>query len=184
MRNVLSILAILAIFLTSCSDGDIPKPFVAQYAESLMSQYPNYTSNDIAKGIVKDSISSHIKSYIGNDAKDLDGVEFHFDKLIDGKDGKCAIFTSDVYVSIDAPANSQNKYIIGSIKIIAFGKVDDATAATLDNNMKYSISGILHEWDGDNTLNVIRSSSYDDLDFGTYILDDMKVREYEPQEKL
>lgn len=184
MRKVLSVLAILAIFFASCSDGDVAKPFVAQYAETLISQYPNYASNDMAKSIVKDSISNHIKSYIGNDAKDLDGVEFHFDKLIDGKKGKCAVFTSNIYISIDAPANNQDKYIIGNVKIIAFGNVDDTIASKLDNKIKYSISGILHDWDDGNALNIIYSSSYDDLDFGTYILDDMKVKEYEPQEKL
>lgn len=177
MRKGLSFGAILALFFVSCSNENIIKPYVVQYAESLVYQYPNYASNEIAKEVIKDSISNHAKSYIGNYAKDLNSIEFHFDKLLNGKDSKCAVFTSSSYLSVDAPVNSQNKYICAFLKIIAFGKVDDVTAAKLDKNMKYSISGILHEWDGDNTLNILTSSSYDDLDFGTYILDGMIIKE-------
>lgn len=177
MRKVLSLLAVFAFVFCSCSEEKVNDPYVIKYAKSLVSQYPNYASNEMAKDAINDSIINHSRSFIGKDARDLDDIVFSFDDLLDGKDGKCAIFVSSTNFSIDAPSNSSDKYISPFVKIIAFGRIDNNIAAKLDKNCKYKVSGKLHEWDGENNLNVLMSSMSDDLDFGTYILDDMTITE-------
>lgn len=177
MRKLLSLLVVFTFTFFSCSEERVNDPYVIKYAKSLVSQYPNFDSNYMAKETVRDSITNHSRSFIGKTAKDLDDIVFSFYDLIDGKNGKCAIFKFSTPLTIDAPSNSKNKYISSSVKIIAFGRVDDDVAAKLDKNCKYRVSGKLHEWDGDNNLQVLMSSMSDDLDFGTYILDDMTITE-------
>lgn len=176
MRKLL-LLAIFTFTIFSCSEEKAYDPYVIKYAKSLVSQFPNFASNDITKEIVRDSITNHARSFIGKNAKDLDDIVFTFEDLIDGKGGKCAIFVSSTYLTIDAPSNSTDKYITSSVKIIAFGRVDNDVATKLDKNYKYKVSGKLHEWDGDNNIHVLMSSMSDDLNFGTYILDDMTITE-------
>lgn len=168
----------ITFLLLSCSESKKEdKTYFEQYAESLITQYPNYESNDIAKSAIKDSIKNHAESFIGKNPKDLEGIEFSFSDFREGKEGKCAIFTAYTHCDIEAPKNSDRERIISTAHIAIFGKVSDDIATILDSQKRYSISGRLHAWDGDNKISVLQSIAPNDLDFGIYILDDMQVKE-------
>lgn len=163
------------IFL-SC--GKEYKPtYVEEYTKQLVLKHPNFETNEIAKSAIRDSIKAHITPFIGKHPKDIEGVKFRFEKLIEGKNGYCALFTATQYTDIENPSESGDKYINATIQIIAFGNIDDTTASSLDAHKYYELSGVLHSWDEDNSIPVIRSTSFGSIDFGTYILDDMTIKE-------
>ncbi|WP_302998298.1 hypothetical protein [uncultured Alistipes sp.] len=177
MRKFLSILAIVC-FLSSCG-GNEEKTYLIQYVETLISEYPNFASNEIAKRSVKDSIRNHIENQIGKPASDLIGLELKFEKILDGQNGKCAIFIARPPMAfIDNPGN-KSKYISADVSLIVFSPIDDAMAAKLGNHQTYAITGILDEWDADNLIYFdLLSTSSKSLDFGTYILKDAHITEY------
>lgn len=175
MRKILSIIAIVC-FLSSCGGGQ-ESPYLIQYVEKIISKYPNFESNEIAKCSVEDSIRNHIENQIGKPASDLIGIEFRFEKILDGQNGKCAIFVAHPMAFVDNPGNG-DKYIGADVSLIVFTQIDDATAAKLGNHQTYAITGVLDKWDADNLTYLDLSSSSDTLDFGTYILKDAHITEY------
>jgi hypothetical protein len=166
------------IILSSCVGTEESKPFVVEYANRLIEQYPNFASNEIAKKAVTDSIYNHAMSFVGKQANDLNGIEFKFERLIEGQNGYCAVFTASRYTDIENPINNGDKYLGATINIAAFGNISDEVASRLDKNTSYSLSGILHAWDDKNTLNIYHSYAHDALDFGIYILDDILIKEF------
>lgn len=161
----------LSFILVSCGKFTGDKAPVVEYVNRLIEQYPNYRSNEIAEASLLDSIANY-----NHTIKDLDGVEFQFEKLIENpQTGEMsAIFTSSGCVSdIDNP-NGDPKYLITEINIRVLGKVDKDLAAKLDSNIKYEITGVLRAWD-DKDIFYVTHSIGPSVDFGTYILDDMSV---------
>jgi hypothetical protein len=177
MKKILSIFAIVCL-LSSCG-GKEESPYLIQYVETLISEYPNFESNEIAKRSVEDSIRNHIENQIGKPASDLVGIEFRFEKILDGQNGKCAIFVARPPMAfIDNPGNG-SKYISADVSLIVFTSIDDAMAAKLGNHQTYAITGILDKWDADNLIYFdLLSTSSKSLNFGTYILKDTHITEY------
>lgn len=168
----------IALMIASCNNNSTKDdPYLVKYTDKLITQYPNYSSNKLAKEAILDSISTHAQSFIGKEVRDLEGLEFEFYKLIEGEKGYCVVFKGSCISRIDAPKGSTNKYVIATSCLVAFGNIDDEIATKLDKNKKYSISGILHNWDGDNSLGISSKVLSDDLDYGTYILDNMSISE-------
>lgn len=100
-------------------------------------------------------------------------MKFKFEEIKEGADTCVATFHATGYASIDAPANSQSKYIIATPGIVVVGKVDKATAATLDHQKQYSVSGTMFEHDATPWAH----SMVVDIPFGTYFLDVLNVTE-------
>lgn len=168
-------LLMCVMFLLCACSRTVEKPSVVNYVDSLIEMYPNYRSNEIAESALVDSIANHNRP-IGQIASDLKGVDFRFVRLIENRnDGnKSALFVSDGCVSdIDNP-NGSPKYLITDIHIRVLGSVDAETAAKLDGNSKYHISGVLHAWDSKDVFFATHKVG-PCVDFGTYILDDMVV---------
>lgn len=177
IRKLVCVFVILLMVVACNTNSTKDKPYLVKYTDQLVSQYPNYASNKLAESALLDSIKNHAQSFIGKPAKDLEGLEFEFYKLIEGDKGYCAVFKGSGISMIDAPKGSSKEYITTISRIIAFGNVDDNLATKLDKNKKYSISGVLHNWDGNNSLGISSKVLSDDLDFGTYILDNMIITE-------
>lgn len=177
MKRLFIVFTITFLIASCGTNSSVNVPYVVKFTERLITQYPNYSSNKLAKEAVQDSIVKHAQSFIGKEAKDLEGIEFSFYKLINGDNGYCAIFKGSGLSMIEAPKGSSKKYMTASSKIIVFGNVDDVIATKLDSNKEYYISGILHNWDGDNYLGIYSTMTSDDLDFGTYILENMSITE-------
>lgn len=169
-----TLLMCVMLLLCACSNT-VEKPSVVKYVDGLIRMYPNYRSNDIAESALLDSIAKHNRP-IGQIASDLKGVDFRYVRLIENQnDGsKSALFVSDGCVSDIENPNGSPKYLITDIHIRVLGGVDAETAAILDGNSKYQISGVLHAWDSEDVFFATHKVG-PCVDFGTYILDDMVV---------
>jgi hypothetical protein len=177
--TVSTIVLLTILLITGCGGKDIgTKTKLERYTENLIQLYPNFATNEMAKKSINDSIAVMSKNAIGKDAILLDSVAFKFDGLREGKYGKCALFVAEPFMFIDnLNKNSNDKSIAVTINISAFGSVDDNIASKLDGNKKYFIKGKIHSIDLKNFLNVYYVSSFDALNLGTYILDDMSISE-------
>ncbi len=167
-------IAALAVALSACSSTE-NKPFVVDYADRIVGQYPNFASNDIAKRAVRDSIQVLGNSYIGKSPETLRCVEFKFEELFENNDTISALFSAVSCMSDIEDKSGAHKYIITPIEIRVLGRVDSQTAAQLDRNRRYHIDGILHAWDNKDRFLAHRNTT-DCLFFGTYILDNMNVK--------
>ncbi|WP_288677038.1 hypothetical protein [uncultured Bacteroides sp.] len=164
----------LAFSLFACSSPE-NKPFVVDYTDRIIGEYPNFGSNEIAKKTVQDSIQVLGKSYIGKSPKTLNGVDFKFEELFENGDSVFALFSAVDCVSDIEDKSGSHKYIITPIEIRVLGRIDSQTAAKLDGNCKYHIDGVLHEWDEKDRFLAHRNTG-GKLFFGTYILDNMNVK--------
>ena len=176
LKNLFLAFAIGAMFaFSSCSD---PKPASELEAkcESLMDKFPNYASNEIAAKALNDSVAAYCESFVGREATLLKGIEFEFVKTYDNeqKGTHPALFEGRAYCEIEAKGG-KNKYIISSPSILVLGTLSNEQTATLDSNQKYSISGIVHAWDGDNLLGEHTVMTPSDIDFGTFIMESINV---------
>lgn len=172
--------AIIAMSMCCCTKSP-EKPAIVQYVNNLVSLYPNYRSNEIARAALLDSVANHVRP-IGTSPVDIAGVDFKFAKLVDNPQtgAKSAVFTSTGCTSdIDNP-NGNPKYLMTDINIRVIGAVDDVTAANLDGNSVYRIDGKLHAWDAADVFGVTHTIG-NAVDFGTYILDDMTVNPATPK---
>lgn len=88
MKKILILL--LPVMLWSCGNEKKQIP-VVEYVNGLVEMYPNYRSNEAAEASLLDSIANH-----NHTTKDLEGVEFRFEKLIENPQTgeRSAIFTS------------------------------------------------------------------------------------------
>lgn len=178
MKKLLFSLLFPAI-LISCGGNDaIERTPLEQYTEALITKYPNYASNEMARNAMNDSIKAHANAQIGTIPTDLTGMKFNFREIKEGNDTCVAVFLATGYASIDAPANSQNKYITATPGIVVVGKVDKAKASTLDYNIEYSVKGEMFAWDATPWAH----TAVVDIPFGTYFLDTLDISEI-PAEK-
>lgn len=177
MKKLLFIFGIM--LMCACSSSHDEKPAIVEYVNNLVGMYPNYRSNEIANAALLDSVANHSRP-IGKPATDIEGVKFKFAKLIENPQTgeQSALFTSYGCASDIENPNGNPKYLITDINIRVLGSVDAATAAQLDSNREYYISGILRAWDADDVFFVTHSVGYS-VDFGTYILDNMKINPVE-----
>lgn len=145
------IFSLLTILLTSCS-GPNPNSELEAKCESLMEKYPNYESNDIAYQAINDSISTYCESFVEKEASLLKGIEYDFIEIFDNKNtgNHAALFRGRAFCEIEVKGG-KTKYIISSPQVIV-GAISEEQLATLDNNQKCSISGVVHAWDGKNIL--------------------------------
>lgn len=167
------ILFALAVALSACSSPE-EKTFAVDYVDRLVSEYPNFASNDIAKRAVRDSIQVLGRSAIGNSPELLNGIEFKFEELFENNDTTSALFSAVGCVSQINDESGAHKYIITPIEMCVLGRVDSQTAAKLDGNRRYHIDGVLHEWDGVNRF-IAHRVTPESIFLGTYILDNMNV---------
>lgn len=167
------------MFIIGCGGYEaVERTPLEQYTEALLTKFPNYKSNEMAKNAMNDSIKAHARAQIGTIPSDISGMKFCFEDIKEGNDTCIAIFSASGYAEIDAPKNSQNKYITAIPGIVIVGKVDKATASSLDYNKRYSVSGEMFEWDAKS----LSYSSGVDIPFGTYYLDAITISEI-PVEK-
>lgn len=167
------ILFALAVALTACSSPE-EKTFAVDYVDRLVSEYPNFSSNEIAKRAVQDSIQTLGVSSIGKKPEILNGVDFKFEELFEHNDTTAALFSAVSCLSQIEDESGAHKYIITPIEICVLGRVDSQTAAKLDRNRRYRLDGVLHEWDSKNRFLPQRMTP-ESLFLGTYILDDITV---------
>ena len=168
------VVACVAMLMCACASEN-PKPAVVEYVNHLVEMYPNYRSNNIAANALNDSIANHVRP-IGKPAADIAGVSFRFVQMVDNPQtgALSAIFTSTGCTSDIENPNGNPKYLMTDINIRVIGAVDATTAAQLDANRDYSISGTLHAWDAADVFGVTHKIG-NAVDFGTYVLDDMVV---------
>ena len=69
--------------------------------------------------------------------------------------------------------------IFCGVHVNLLGIVDEQTAATLDKDLTYKVTGSIREWDGENLVVHSHVVMPGDLELGTFILDDMKVEKIE-----
>lgn len=163
----------LAVALSACSAPE-EKPFVVDYIDRLVEEYPNFASNEIAERAVEDSIRSLGNSYVGKSPEILNGVEFRFEELFENNDTTSALFSAVSCLSQIDDKSGTHKYIITPIEIRVLGRLDSQTAAKLDRNCRYHIDGVLHAWDETDRFLASRMTT-ESLFLGTYILDNMTV---------
>lgn len=168
------IIIALAVALSACSAPE-EKPFVVDYIDRLVGEYPNFASNQIAERAVEDSIQVLANSYIGKSPVPLRGVEFKFEELFENNDTTSALFSAVGCMSQIDDKSGAHKYIITPIEIRVLGRVDSQTAAKLDRNCRYKIDGVLHAWDDTDRFLASRIT-HESLFLGTYILDNMDVK--------
>lgn len=108
MKKNLIAAALIALAVASCNRSEsVSTTPLEQYTENLLSQFPNYESNEIARNSMNDSIKAHARSQIGSIPTDLSGLKFNFEEIKEGNDTCVATFLATGYASIDAPANSK-----------------------------------------------------------------------------
>jgi len=177
MRNFSIIfISLIAILMASCSDSK-PATQLENWGTNLLTQHPNYRSNEIAKNAFNDSITAYCESFVGQDASLFDGVEFTFKELVknDQTDAYSAIFVGREYAEIESNADG-GKYLSCTFFINAMGIVSEDVAASLSSGYKYSISGKVHAWDGDDLLNMKPGScSVNDAYMGMFIIDNLRI---------
>lgn len=163
----------LAVVLSSCS-SPVEKPFVEDYIDRLVEEYPNFASNEIAERAVEDSIRNLANSYVGRNPEILNGVEFKFEELFENNDTTSALFSAVSCMSQIDDKSGAHKYIITPIEILILGRVDSQTAGKLDRNRRYHIGGILHAWDETDRF-LASHITPKSLFLGTYILNNMNI---------
>lgn len=176
LKNLYFVIVICAVIaLSGCSD---PKPTSELEAkcEALMEKFPNYESNEMAATALKDSVAVYCESFVGKNAALLKGIEFEFVKTFENeqKGTHPALFKGRAFCEIDAKSG-KNKYIISSPSILVLGTLSNEQTVTLDSNQKYSISGIVHAWDGDNMLGEHAVTTSSDISFGTFIMETINI---------
>lgn len=181
MKHLLySICCLVALLVASCG-SDTPKCQLEQWGENLLTQYPNYRSNDIAKKSFNDSITAYCESFINKEATLFDGVEFTFKKLVENEQTgtHSAIFDGRVYTEIESNADG-GKYLSCTFFLNAMGIVSEDFASSLSSGYKYTLSGKVHAWDGDDMLGMKPGScTFNDAYLGMFIIDDLKVTKIE-----
>lgn len=176
MKKIL-LLGCVLFFMNACTKSPQKIVPIIEWTDKIVTQYPNCHSNELIEKIVIDSASNYSKRFIGNEATILEGVDFKLAKMVENKDSYAVFFDAvHCYSDIDYKAGNK-KHIITDIIVRVLGKVDKATAITLDEDKLYSISGTVHEWDKEDRF-FISSSSFDKIDFGTFILNnDIEIKE-------
>ena len=114
----------------------------------------------------------------GKPASILNGVEFKFDRLIENPQTgahSAAMYT----LSNNLITHVDGKEIFCGVHVNLLGIVDEQTAATLDKDLIYKVTGAIREWDGENLVVHSHVVMPGDLELGTFILDDMKVEKIE-----
>ena len=170
MKKII-ILCFLVISVIACNESK-KSSYIETYIESILTKYPNFASNDIAKKALEDSLKTHSKSFIGKATPDIKDITFDFDEIIDRGDKHGAIFKTSIYPSIEINS-TKAKYVSPIVGLCVFVVVTDDIAATLDANKKYRISGILTDWDSSD----FSYSTTDDISLGTYMIDNAKIEE-------
>ncbi len=69
MNKILFSLLVIAIALTACSAGETKLTELREFTESLMGEYPNFESNDIAKKLMEDAIKTKAATLIDQSVK-------------------------------------------------------------------------------------------------------------------
>ena len=163
LLNQLALIFLLCAIASACTSERVKNP-VEKYVESLVKQYPNYETNEIARAAVKDSVMQHMKAAVGKPSTDIQDVEFKFKRLVEDGDKKAALFEANVNTFNDVEGKES---MMSSILIHALCVVDDETAAKLDGDKVYSISGTLDDW-GENDL-YMGISTTQTIDFGVLL---------------
>lgn len=174
-KLILLLLVVLPTILASCKSESKPSSEVERFAESLMSKYPNYKSNDEAKNAMTSEIVKYGESFVGKPAP-FAGVDFKFKKMVENEQAgtKSAVFESYGNYAEIANPNVKNRYLSADIQICVLGVIDDSLINTLDANVVYSLSGTVHAYD-DNDLFYVGDWMFG-MYLGTFILDNMTVR--------
>ena len=172
------ILLCLTAILYSCGGSTKPQAPVEKWIDGLVTEYPNYDSNELTKKAVRDSVVAFGNKAVDKPTDFLNGVEFRFAKMVENGDSVAVFFDSSGCRSeIDAPENSSRKYVYTDIIIRVLGKVDKATAAKLDKEKLYTLTGVVHAWDEEDRF-FISTHAISNIDLGTFILnDDIEITE-------
>jgi len=177
----LLLVSLVAILFASCGSNEESKTKLRKWGENLLTQYPNYRSNDIAKESFNDSITAYCESFVGREASLFNGVELTFVKLVknDQTGTHSAIFVGHEYAEIESDADG-GKYLSCAFFINAMGIVPNDVAATLASGYKYTLDGKVHAWDGDDMLGMKPGfCTFNDAYMGMFIIDDLKVSRIE-----
>lgn len=174
MKKFLLIFAI-AFAVGACSKKDDARPYVLNYTDNLVEQYPGYKSNDMAREIIMDSIHAKCETYVGKDFTLFDGVNFKFIKLFENEQaGTVAGWFRNDYINSDIESTANGgKYVMSSLETLVLGTIDAETASQLASGYSYKITGKVHDYTPYDDFCL--KSSLTDIFFGTFVLDDMTV---------
>lgn len=171
------LLFITLVTLLSACWSEQPKSEIENALTPIISEYPNYESNDMAREQAMSRVETWGKSLLGK-AAPFNGSEFSFRKMetVDGH--TAAFFVARGFVEIDAPKGSSNKYVISSPTVVVLAQIDNATAAKLDGNKKYSLSGTVKDWSAKDDFFIASGSmTPDDIFMGTFLMDNPTISE-------
>lgn len=183
MKKILFFFCTILLMVSCSQKGEDQQLQIEKYSQQLIEKYPNFESNEIAQKAIKDSIANFCESYVGKDASFFKGVHFRFLRLIENeqKGTHAALFESTgLFCEIESTAGG-GKYVIASPVFAVLGTPDEATAASLSSGEEYYISGQIHAWDGDHMIHY-PSSNPTNLDFGTIIMESIKVTKAEKED--
>lgn len=171
MKKIL-LLMLLPVLLWSCGGDNEPTPPVVEVAKTLMTKYPNYESNKEARGEMIKEINEYGNTFVGKQPP-FEGITFHFKRIITNEQtgAQSALLESfGALATVDNP-NVKGRYLAGSVQICVLGIVPNDVALSLDRNIDYRVSGIVHAYDEDNHF--LTTDWNISLYFGTYIIDNM-----------
>lgn len=174
MHTVMLRLIFLVLAITcfaGCSNASKKKAQVVTWVDGIMAQYPNMQSNEISASAVKDSVKLFAESFIGQRATLLEGVTFKFRKMMEKKDSFAVFFDARGCFSDIESKTVDKEHLITDINMRVVGKVDKQTAATLDKEKSYALSGTLHAWDAEDRF-FITNHVGGCIDLGTFILNE------------
>lgn len=115
---------LLSLSLVECSSSP-EEAKIEQYANKLITQYPNHRSNEFAAKSLNDSIAVFCDSFVGKEATIFSDVKFKFAELIENPENGSlhAIFEGEnLSTQIESNANGA-KYIIADIALYVIGEV-------------------------------------------------------------
>jgi hypothetical protein len=153
-----------------------PKNSIEQWAENLMTQYPNFKSNDITKSIVNDSIDQYVNTFVGKEAKLFEGVPFNFVRVEGTSNDSTTIqLKGSVLAEIESNADG-GKYVMTGLCFLVLGNVPTDIAATLNTSDKYTVSGTVREIDTKDTLfKAMATYTHNDTFMGAFFIDNLKI---------
>lgn len=181
MNKLIYTLFLLPFLLVSCG-GELPKSELRDCTEAIITQYPNFESNDIAKEAVAKAVVEKSKTLLNQPTTFFDNVEFRFLDLMEGENGYNVLMECDEFCEIDAPKGSSNKYVIANAVAQIVGQIDETTAAQLDKNKKYFIRGTIEGWQEDPLPHslarvALKGVSMDGIFYGAFSIKDLKLTE-------
>lgn len=171
MRKKLFAALLIAACCSSCSN-EVEKSNIERYAESLVTEFPNYATNELARESLNGAIGTHFKAMLGSEPTEIKGVAFRFEEIAKKGQELGVVFSSRSFLIGDVDAD---------VTVSVFGVLDEQTASKLDKTKRYFVSGTLKEWDKEHFY-LRGGDTGTTIDCGTLYLEPMSIQEKDAEE--